>query len=613
METMETKIEEKSRKRKDWIKNVAIIFLVIMLVLTFFSNTIMNYSLPEVSAQYSTSGNISSKIRGTGIVEAVQPYEVKVTEVRKVEEVYVKSGDTVKKGQKLFKLGKTDGSTITETQEALDNARYEYEQKLLGEFSSNEVDQKNIEFLKEDYKKARKAQTRAEKLETKVRTAKEDMDDAQVDVDEMTAEVAALTAKRDKISGNVEALISADSTVAEKQKAYDEFNHSYETTNSRLTYYTSLCTGYQKQMDAIREENPDGYEYIDEYVKLKKSYDSANSTVISLTSSLAAIDLSRGSAKTELTAAQNQAKAAINSQISKYDAQIAEAENSLTEAKVWLTEATAEYNDIKERYTLTPEAAKEAVEAARKALENAVVALNDKKGTQDHASQLKALELEKAQKNIANLEKKLTKLKKNATSKIIKSPVGGVVSSVAGIAGNNTTADTPLATIELVDNGYTVSLTVTTEQSRQVKEGTAAEVLNVWDSDVKAVLSKIKNDTESGGKNKTLVFQVSGTNISLGQQIELSVGDRTAFYETIVPNSSIHEDNKGKFILAVKVKDSPLGNRYTATRVDVEVVASDETLSAITGASSGGEFIITTSTKPLKAGMQVRMVEGGNS
>ena len=40
---------EKKSNRKEWIKNVAIIFLTVMLILTFFSNTIMNYSLPEVA------------------------------------------------------------------------------------------------------------------------------------------------------------------------------------------------------------------------------------------------------------------------------------------------------------------------------------------------------------------------------------------------------------------------------------------------------------------------------------------------------------------------------------------------------------------------------------
>ena len=43
-------------RRRAWVKNAIIIFLAIMLILTFFSNTIMNYSLPEVAAQYAQSG-----------------------------------------------------------------------------------------------------------------------------------------------------------------------------------------------------------------------------------------------------------------------------------------------------------------------------------------------------------------------------------------------------------------------------------------------------------------------------------------------------------------------------------------------------------------------------
>ncbi len=36
--------EQGSTRRRDWIKNATIVFLIIMLILTFFSNTIMNYS-----------------------------------------------------------------------------------------------------------------------------------------------------------------------------------------------------------------------------------------------------------------------------------------------------------------------------------------------------------------------------------------------------------------------------------------------------------------------------------------------------------------------------------------------------------------------------------------
>ena len=62
-------MEQNSNKRKDGIKKAAIIFLVVLLILTFFSNTILNYSLPQVVVQYITSGSITQKVRATGTVE----------------------------------------------------------------------------------------------------------------------------------------------------------------------------------------------------------------------------------------------------------------------------------------------------------------------------------------------------------------------------------------------------------------------------------------------------------------------------------------------------------------------------------------------------------------
>jgi hypothetical protein len=85
------------------------------------------------------------------------------------------------------------------------------------------------------------------------------------------------------------------------------------------------------------------------------------------------------------------------------------------------------------------------------------------------------------------------------------------------------------------------------------------------------------------------------------------VGQKSASYDCIVPNSAIREDNNGKFVLIVESKSSPLGNRYVATRVDVQVLASDDTQSAVTGGLSGWEFVITTSNKPVEAGKLVRL------
>ena len=69
-------MNENGKKKREWVKTAAIVFLSVMLVLTFFSNTIMNYSLPEVATQYVQSGSITAKIRGSGVVESSDPYNL---------------------------------------------------------------------------------------------------------------------------------------------------------------------------------------------------------------------------------------------------------------------------------------------------------------------------------------------------------------------------------------------------------------------------------------------------------------------------------------------------------------------------------------------------------
>ena len=123
--------ENGGKKRREWVKNAAIIFLSVMLVLTFFSNTFMNYSLPEVAAQYVQSGTITAKIRGTGTVESGDPYNVKISETRTISSVLVKTGDKVEKGAPLLLLEDKESKELTDAQAALDKAMLDFELALL--------------------------------------------------------------------------------------------------------------------------------------------------------------------------------------------------------------------------------------------------------------------------------------------------------------------------------------------------------------------------------------------------------------------------------------------------------------------------------------------------
>ena len=127
---------EKKSNRKDWIKNAAIIFLSVMLVLTFFSNTIMNYSLPEVATAMIEPGSINAKIRGTGNLTSDDPYKITIQESRTIASVAVKQGDVVEKDQVLFYLEDEDSQELEEAEKALDELILAYSSSILnGEIS----------------------------------------------------------------------------------------------------------------------------------------------------------------------------------------------------------------------------------------------------------------------------------------------------------------------------------------------------------------------------------------------------------------------------------------------------------------------------------------------
>ena len=169
--------------------------------------------------------------------------------------------------------------------------------------------------------------------------------------------------------------------------------------------------------------------------------------------------------------------------------------------------------------------------------------------------------------------------------------------------------DALLCTIEVPDMGHTLSFSVTNDQAQRLRVGDTATVSNYyWGNSVTATLTTIRTDPKNPQTNKVLTFDLSG-DVTSGAEMTISVGQKSANYDLIVPNSAIKSDTNGKFVLAVTVKSSPLGNRYTAKRVSVEVLASDDNNSAVVADLSGGDYVITTSSAPVSSGDMVRMAD----
>ena len=542
-------MNENGRKRREWVKTVAIIFLSIMLVLTFFSQTIMNYSLPEVAAQYVQSGNITAKIRGTGMIESGDPYNVKIVGTRKVASVAVREGDKVEAGEVLCVLSSEDSAELEAAKEALKAAQKDYDSALLtGTLNAVVMNEAGTADSIADYK------ARVLKLQKEVEAAKAEVKKWQDTYDAYEVQIAwASVGSTVDISAEEAAVKKAQEELDKAQLALTEAQNNKTAIELELSYRISV------NADAAVIAN------------LEKHLKNAEYTAIcaQTTYNGAALKLERA----QKTLEDKQEGDASNADIENMKKLQAYVQVDLTKAQQNLS-------------------------AKETALAEAVKNINDQIFLAD-----KFAAVEEAKAQVAKLETEVSGAE-------VTAPISGTIMTVNVRSGLETPSDGIVFTMQPEGEGFTMSFTVTNEQAKRLSIGDVAEPVNAWRYDnMQIVLESIRPDKMNPAQNKLLVFSVSGDNIVANQSINVSVGQRSSTYDMIVPNSAIREDNNGKFVLVVESKSSPLGNRYIANRVDVEVIASDDTQSAITGGLYGWEFVITTSSKPIEAGQQVRLPE----
>lgn len=142
---------ETNVKRREWVKTAAIIFLAVMLVLTFFSNTILNHSLPEVATANVTSGTINAKIRGSGTVSANETYDVTIKQTRKVASVKVRVGDSVSAGDVLMTLEAEESDELKQAQTELESMELSYEKSLIAASTEAARENRDVQKLREAY------------------------------------------------------------------------------------------------------------------------------------------------------------------------------------------------------------------------------------------------------------------------------------------------------------------------------------------------------------------------------------------------------------------------------------------------------------------------------
>ncbi|MBQ8279044.1 MAG: HlyD family efflux transporter periplasmic adaptor subunit [Roseburia sp.] len=489
-------------ERKEKIKSIAIVFLSIMLVLTFFSNTIMNYSLVEVSTQGVYGGSITTKVRGSGTVEAAESVTVEAASGRKIETISVKTGAEVEEGDVLFTLGAGDSDELAAAKDAYESAKNSYEIAIL-QAGITVAERQVIE-----------------------------------------------SGNFGSLSDRQNAVVSSGASAEELQKEYDDLT----------AYINEKKTAQTKAEDAI---------------------DAANDK---LAAAQAIITL----AENGTDDGENEPAADVVEQArkDKADAEttISDKEKEISDIKYYLGEVGARYQELKKQLADTE---------ANEGLAN------------DYIQQIT---LGQQYEELCELKEKVEELQGTGGDKEIKAPMAGTVTQINYYAGQTIKENTIVMEIKPENEAYTMQFTVSQTQSKRIKPGDPAEILYNWYADeITARVATVQRDPMNR-ESYIVTCELFG-DVGVGDYYTVSIGQQSSDYDYVVPTSCIREDSNGKFVLTIEAKSTPLGNRYYARRTDVEVITSDDSQSAVTGAFDGYVYVITTTSKPVEENQQVRLAE----
>ena len=625
---------ENGVRKREWVKTAAIILLAVLRVLTFFSKTIMNASLPEVATQQVSSGAINARIRGQGTVEASEVYNVTIKQTRKVSSVLVKTGQEINVGDTLFVLEAEDSDELKQAETDLETLQQNYDKSLIEAGNTAAQENRDVQVAREAYNEAlavynQYTNVSAMQLTTAITAAENELESLTAQSKAISEHLKQLQTEKETLDSKVS---QAEAQVKEMEAAEDKYSELKKATYAYEAdlvvygeYYKQLLAVTNERESSVEKDTSDVVSKVHIYAQPVASGYCQKDTLLYSYLAGKAPDLAENAGV--ITTAYNTItkdletletlcteysrlsvvynKNALENARTELDGLKRNADNLTAQIKNCTDQVSAAETATANKQTEIDKLSKassaaETVKSTKKTLEDRVF----KQNLGDSSS----IDMEASKKAIERKQEEVDKLRENADELEVKSSVSGTIASISASAGKSIGGEEqPLATINVTDRGFTVKIDVTSEQAKKVKVGDTAELVNFWGGDAVATLDQITNSQSSG--SRTLVFTLTG-DIQAGQNVTLSIGQKSANYDALIPLSGLREDSNGKFVYVLQSKNSPLGSRYIATRVTVQELARDDKSAAVSGISQG-DFIITTSNKPVEAGKQVRLADNG--
>ena len=565
---------DKNKKSSLQVKAVKALagFLILMFLLTILSRAADSLTIAKVTASAATGGVISHNIEVDGNITPNKDIAISTSANIKIASVEATEGKTVKKGDLLIQLDTADlKKKLLQAQKELQVAKATASDKKANEAIAADTKSKSLQRTYEDYN-----QTVADANDS-VSKAKSDMNEAWN---------AYNTYKNSNSnSGETDTTVSDSlkKTVEEKQLAYDK-----AVTN---------LDGVEKDIEAdVRKE-------IDKAEEASKD-ESGNST---LTQEDKQKIREQVNARPEnVSLLQN-----ANDQINTAKDALTEAENALSAYNEQQNNSSsASYDEqlktLYDDYKAKEEAYNEAVKQRQSTIQSANRTLEDAKAPEnvDTATALTANDdPEEKQLAVDELQKVMEVNGK------ITAPSDGLITKVNVTTGETTTEDTAIR-ISDQSAGYKFTATLDKASAKYLSKddkvtldlgnGTTVEGLTVQSIDVSA---EDKNSYE-------LTVSIPAKVKKLGSIATLKVEKASKKYDTCVPLGALHSDGDKYYVYVINEKDTILGTETAVDKVQVDILDKNNEQAAIEGSFSWGQQFVLTSSKTLRNGDRVRLVEG---
>ena len=566
---------DKNKKSSLQVKAVKALagFLILMFLLTILSRAADSLTIAKVTASAATGGVISHNIEVDGNITPNKDIAISTSANIKIASVEATEGKTVKKGDLLIQLDTADlKKKLLQAQKELQVAKATASDKKANEAIAADTKSKSLQRTYEDYN-----QTVADANDS-VSKAKSDMNEAWN---------AYNTYKNSNSnSGETDTTVSdsLEKTVEEKQLAYDKAVANLDGVEKDIE--ADVQKEIKKAEEASKDESGNPITLTQEDKQKIREQVNARPENVSL---LQNANDQINTAKDALTEAENALSAyneqQNNSSSASYDEQL-----------------KTLYDDYKAK----EEAYNEAVKQRQSTIQSANRTLEDAKAPEnvDTATALTANDdLEEKQLAVDELQKVM-----DVNGKIT-APSDGLITKVNVTTGETTTEDTAIR-ISDQSAGYKFTATLDKASAKYLSKddkvtldlgnGTTVEGLMVQSIDVSA---EDKNSYE-------LTVSIPAKVKKLGSIATLKVEKASKKYDTCVPLGALHSDGDKYYVYVINEKDTILGTETAVDKVQVDILDKNNEQAAIEGSFSWGQQFVLISSKTLRNGDRVRLVEG---